>query len=119
MGYQSALEAAGAEVHAYDSFGDYQGTWIAKVTYNGETGWVEGSYGSCSGCDAFEGEFGYSYNDDDKDYQERLAEFGRSYLTCVTPQEQQVAYYERQVADSSSWYAEEAQQMLEYVKANG
>lgn len=118
MGYSTALEAAGAEVHAFEHFGDYQGTWLAKVTYNGETGYVEGSYGSCSGCDAFEAEFGYSYNDEEKDYQERLAEFGRSYLTVVTPQEQQVAIYERQVADASSWYADEARQILDFVKAN-
>ena len=60
MSYQEALEAAGATVHAFEFFGSYQGDWWAKVTYNGETGWVHGSYGSCSGCDAFEAEFGFS-----------------------------------------------------------
>lgn len=118
MSYQSALEAAGAEVHCFDYFGDYQGTWIAKVTYKGETGWIEGSYGSCSGCDAFEAEFDYSYNDKENDYQTRLKLFGESYLTVITPQDQQTGYYERQVADASSWYHDEAQQMLEFVKAN-
>jgi hypothetical protein len=119
MGYQTAMEAAGAVIHAYESFGDYQGSWYAKVTYNGETGWVEGSYGSCSGCDAFEAEFGWSY-EDEPNVQERLAEFGRSYLTVVTPQEQQVAFFERQLAENnSSWYEDEYRQILEFVKANG
>jgi hypothetical protein len=118
MSYQTALEAAGAEVHAFDYFGDYQGTWVAKVTYKGETGWIEGSYGSCSGCDAFEAEFGYSYDDEDKDYQERLKLFGESYLTVVVPQEQQVATLERQTSDGSYW-AGEYQEILEYVKAHG
>ena|ERR1700758_3187389 len=119
MGYQTALEAAGAEVHAFQEFGDYQGTWLAKVTYDGETGWIEGSYGSCSGCDAFEAEFDYSYGDEDNDYQERLKLFGESYLTVVTTQDHQVSLYERQVSDASTWYADEAREMLEFVKANG
>lgn len=78
-GYNSALEAAGAIVHAYEHFGDWQGSWYAYVTYKGQTGFTGGSYGSCSGCDAFEGEFGYDAEDSD-DYEERLADFGRGYL---------------------------------------
>ncbi len=78
-GYKSALEAAGAVVHAYERFGDWQGSWFAYVTYNGETGFVGGSFGSCSECDAFEHEFNYDDEDAD-DYQERLADFGREYL---------------------------------------
>lgn len=59
MGYKESLQAAGATVIAYKTFGDYQGTWLAKVEWNGQIGWVEGFYGSCTFCDAFEGEFGY------------------------------------------------------------
>jgi hypothetical protein len=59
MGYKETMQAAGAKVIAYKTFGDYQGTWLAKVEWNGQIGWVEGFYGSCSGCDAFEAEFGY------------------------------------------------------------
>lgn len=98
MAYEEALEAAGAVVHAFGQFGDYQGTWWAKVTYNGEVGWTNGSYGSCSGCDAFEAEFGFTDRgcDEHRDsprpedcldckqvedaYNIRLADFGRSYL---------------------------------------
>lgn len=29
------LEIAGAEVLAYETFGSYQGDWLAKVNYNG------------------------------------------------------------------------------------
>lgn len=75
MSYFESLKAAGAEVLAYQSFGDWQGTWIAKVEHKGQTGFVVGAYGSCSGCDAFEAEFGWGEYD-----QDHLAEFGRKYL---------------------------------------
>lgn len=74
MSYEEALQAAGAEVLEFEQFGSYQGDWWAKVRYKDELGWVQGSYGSCSGCDAFESEFGcaedycsehaYQHNDD-------------------------------------------------------
>lgn len=75
QGYVAALEAAGAKVLAFQEFGDYQGTWIAIT----DRGVFSGSYGSCSGCDAFEAEFGYE-DYDKPDYQERLAAFGQTYL---------------------------------------
>ncbi len=100
MSYGYAMEMAGAEILAYDNFGDYQGTWWAKVNYKGTIGWATGSYGSCSGCDSFEGEFGSISHDHGDDYisgcdfdaltpdtceecaatQKRLIEFGESYL---------------------------------------
>lgn len=101
MGYREAMEAAGATVHSYQEFGSYQGDWWADVTVNGERGFVHGSYGSCSGCDAFQAEFSYSdngkcathrydYSDNHPDcpscdeaareYQTKLAEFGKGYI---------------------------------------
>jgi hypothetical protein len=102
MSYQNAMEAAGAEVLAYKEFGSYQGDWWAKVKFNDQVVWIHGSYGSCSGCDAFQGEFGwdegkcnahrYSYDFDPNTcvdcvheigrYNIRLTEFGMSYLTA-------------------------------------
>lgn len=107
MGYSEALEKAGCKILDFQEFGSYQGTWLAFVEYNGEKGIVEGSYGSCSGCDSFQAEFGYSdepterdgkyyrkyWGDEDdeitkdeydklvKESEEKLAEFGRSYLS--------------------------------------
>lgn len=63
MSYEEALKAAGAEVHAYETFGSYQGDWWALVSYEGKHGFVHGYYGSCSGCDAFEAEFGWTENE--------------------------------------------------------
>ena len=99
MSYQEALEAAGATVLAYAKFGSYQGDWLARLP----NGYVSGSYGSCSGCDAFEGEFGYwrgqcnehEYDFEDHadceacaarkaDYSKRLTAFGQSYLDYLT-----------------------------------
>lgn len=102
MGYQEALEAAGAEVILFQEFGSYQGTWLAKVNYHGETGWIEGSYGSCSGCDAFEAEF--DWNDKDKpDYQKRLAEFGESYLSSLIPGFQMLVDYKNKSEKAYAW----------------
>lgn len=66
--YEETLELAGATVHIFQEFGSYQGDWWARVTYNGVTGWVTGSYGSCSGCDAFHGEFDDTYYLEDDKY---------------------------------------------------
>jgi hypothetical protein len=121
-GYQEAMEAAGAEVLAFEQFGSYQGEWYAKVKYNGEIGWVQGSYGSCSGCDAFEGEFGYTWyddlSDDEKaDYQQRLADFGRTYLDTILPQEKQEELLDN-VVEEDHWYYEDYQATYEFVKGN-
>lgn len=130
MSYKQALEAAGAEVLAFQEFGSYQGEWFALVNYNGEKQWINGWYGSCSGCDAFEAEFGYGaeecdehrYNrqDDCEDckaksaeYQQKLADFGRTYLVNGMTQQE----IEKQAGQNSDWDGE-ATAMVEFVKAN-
>lgn len=75
MSYKQALEAAGATIYAFESFGSHQGEWIAKI---GENKYIMGYYGSCSGCDAFIAEFG-DWDSDAPGYEERLTDFGRSY----------------------------------------
>lgn len=79
MSYRTALESAGAKVLAFDTFGSYQGDWAALVEYKGERGWVQGAFGSCSHCDAFDAEFGDPSLDGDE-YDARLKSFGESYL---------------------------------------
>ena len=127
MAYQEALEAAGAKVHEYKDFGSYQGDWYAYVTYKGESGWVHGSYGSCSGCDAFEAEFGWDEHDNcsshryiatDEEraactgcqlakaqYREKLANFGRPYLEGISGPEPLLKELEQQ----SEWDSESGQ----------
>jgi hypothetical protein len=101
MSYEKALEAAGATLHAFESFGSYQGDWWADVTHNGVRGFVHGSFGSCSHCDAFEAEFDHGERDacdvhryDSKpeclgcrerkaEYDKKLADFGAGYLDNV------------------------------------
>lgn len=132
MGYNEALEAAGAVVELSDTFGSYQGDWWALVTYGGRRFWVHGSYGSCSHCDAFQAEFGYSENDgcaehryDAKTdcaackvttaaYQTRLAEFGSGYLTGG---EMTQAEAEAVASEHLEWDSD-AQEMLDFLKAN-
>ena len=85
-GYQAAIYAAGADILAFEEFGSYQGEWIAEIKLpNGEVFFVSGCYGSCSGCDAFQAEFGWDCDEADPEYTEKLAAFGRDYLgKCMT-----------------------------------
>lgn len=131
MSYQEAMEAAGAEVLAFEEFGSYQGDWWAKVRYKGETGWVQGSYGSCSGCDAFEEEIGYgSEHCDDHRYRgssdcpacqevhtaynKKLAEFGRGYLDDLLLTQEKA---EEEAGRYIEWDSE-AQAMVDWIRAN-
>lgn len=132
MGYLEAMEAAGATVHEFKEFGSYQGTWLALVTYNGNTGWIEDSYGSCSGCDAFEAEgFGYEepvigktnwdrdtpYTQADVDaYREKLAAFGRGYLERnFATLEEKLEEYRAKVAKEYAW--DDDKEILAYLEA--
>jgi hypothetical protein len=133
MGYSEALEAAGAEIIVFREFGSYQGDWWAMVRYNGERGWVNGSYGSCSGCDAFEAEFGYvdqecsehqrihpkpeqcaACDEAAADYKRRLASFGRNYLDPLLTQEDA----EKKAGSEVEWDSN-APEMLDFIKQEG
>jgi hypothetical protein len=132
MGYSEAMETAGATVHEFKEFGSYQGTWLALVTYNGNTGWIEDSYGSCSGCDAFEAEgFDYKepvvgeknwlrdepYTQADVDaYREKLAAFGRDYLERnFATLEEKLEEYRAKVAKEYAW--DDDKEILAYLEA--
>ena len=110
MGYELAMQKAGATVLAFQAFGSYQGDWLALVLWNEEFLWIEGSYGSCTHCDAFEGEFGWSeLNDDDK--EGKLADFGKTYLNLGYTQEEM----EKRCVDRADRGIEE-EQMLRFVR---
>lgn len=111
MSYHLALEAAGCEVLEYEYTGSYQGEWYALVKHEGEIGVVRGSYGSCSVCDAFEGEFGWDY-DKEENYQERLADFGRGYLPTL-PIDHEISQLEKSVVEYD-WGDE--REGLDYLK---
>lgn len=104
-----SLQAAGATVHDFKEFGDYQGSWYAFVTYQGKMGIVGGSYGSCSGCDAFQGEFDYSY-EDTPDNKEKLSKFGEGYLKDFISKEQVL----KEQTERSMW-DEEAEKIIKWI----
>lgn len=106
--YQGALEAAGAKVLQFESFGSYQGEWWAKVEYQGKTGWINGGYGSCSGCDSFQGEFGYS---DMETTTDRLKQFGMDYLDGLMSD----AAALRSASEHLEWDLD-AQPMVDFIK---
>lgn len=135
MSYATAMKMAGAVILDYQAFGSYQGPWYAKVQVGTEKFYVAGSYGSCSGCDAFEREFDYSGHDHEEgnyvsaynpknltpdtcqacaDLQKNLVEFGQSYLSDPRTWESLWKYQE----ENSSWDSEAKNVMdwLERVK---
>ena len=75
--YETCLSAAGATVHAIEYMGSYQGIWIADATLpDGRRGFINGYYGSCSGCDALQAELDYNFHvcvgADDGDYHTEI-----------------------------------------------
>lgn len=112
-GYCKALRAAGAEVLVWDEFGSYQGDWLAKVVYKGKIGFIRGGYGSCSGCDAFEGEFGWGDNKK-SDYNERLIKFGQEYLDNMKTKEQ----FEAELTECPVWDLS-SDDLKSWLKENG
>lgn len=130
MGYSSALRAAGADVIDFKQIGSYQGTWGAICDFQGQRVLVTGYYGSCSGCDAFEAQFGYMddspIQDEDGKYytnwykdeeitkethdaiieksKQELADFGMSYLRYPMTKDdvvKRIEYYDKN--DTGEW----------------
>lgn len=100
MSYESALIAAGCNVVEFEQFGSYQGDWYAMVEFEGEKGVITGCYGSCSYCDAFEGEIGYCGDEDG--YDEKLKAFGETYLP-VLPADHFIPSIQKNVDDGNDW----------------
>lgn len=69
---------------------------------SGQSGYIEGDYGSCSGCDAFEAEFGFC-DETKPDYQERLAKFGEGYLHGLVTLEHLTSIYRKKCEESYAW----------------
>ena len=133
MGYSEALTAAGANILAFEQIGSYQGDWFAKVIYQDKELWIHGSYGSCSGCDAFEAEFSCTYDENgckehryenktdcaaciehNALYQTKLAEFGKSYLESGDMTKDEVIAYAETMGD----WDDSKQETLAFIAAN-
>jgi hypothetical protein len=115
MSYQDSLVAAGARVLAFEHFGDWQGSWVALVEYQGQRGWVQGSFGSCDYCDAFQSEFGWDSDFTCQDVQEQLAQFGRTYLDDLQTTEQVLSHYDPHAdwdeeSDAAAFWIRETEQ---------
>lgn len=107
--YVAALWAAGVKVLDYERFGSYQGDWFAHIEFpNGERYFIHSYFGSCSGCDSFEAEFGWDA-EDRPGYLHRLRDFGRSYLSdCLTYEQAMAAaseniQWDTDAADMVAW----------------
>ena len=92
--YSDALRAAGAEVHEFERFGSYQGTWCAKVTFEDKAGFVIGSFGSCSGCDSIQALYEYDSETGEYGFNKiELVEIGVSALREILSIDEVAAYF--------------------------
>ena len=111
MSYEESLVAAGARVLAFSHFGDWQGSWVAFVDYQGQRGWVQGAFGSCDYCDAFQSEFSWDSDFTCESVQEQLAQFGRNYLNDLQTTEQILRQY-----DTDADWDEESESVAFWVR---
>ena len=113
MDYEDAFAAVpGVKVERCEKFGSYQGRLAAKLQVEGLDGprYVFDYYGSCTGCDAFEGQFGYTWDRDPT--PEELASFGRPYVdAALTLDEALQALMPR----PGQWYDTEDKELLDRV----
>ncbi len=114
------MKAAGAEVICYKEFGSYQGDWLAKVSFEGETFWIRDCFGSCSVCDAFKADVGWSpWNDDSQAevdaYREKVRAFGARLLE---PQERLTFDAVLAAVSEDVEWDSDAQEMVDFVRAN-
>ena len=115
--YEGAFTAAGAEVLLAKYFGSYQGDCWVKVRYKGQVGWLNFSYGSCSGCDSYEATMSWKPDKDTEpqehlEWLEKLKSFGEGYLGDIMTQEQA----EAKAAENASWDMS-AQDMVTWLKS--
>lgn len=112
--YEAALWATGVKVLGYETFGSYQGDWWAKVEFpNHQVGFIHDYYGSCSGCDAFEAEFGWK-DDESPAYLHRLKDFGRGYLSDINTFDQAI----EKASENLKW-DHDAQAMVDWLTKIG
>ena len=69
LGYAGNLEKRGYEFLIWETFGSYQGDYLAIARKDGKLGVVVIGYGSCPGCDAIEA-CGYDTEPEDEGYPE-------------------------------------------------
>jgi hypothetical protein len=134
--YKKSLELAGANILEFERFGRHGWRWAAKIECDGIAGWVIGSEGTCSCCDAFLSEFEFSthgcypcpdqcddyyspisnnwdFRDGCKECQymkSKIAEFGKRYIGHVLSQE----YAEAVTKEDADW-CDDAQEMLDFI----
>jgi hypothetical protein len=117
--YRDALEAAGAKILNYKTFGSDsgRGDWFAQVLWQGKTAWVHGTYGSCACSDAFLAEF--RYNDTECDDHAESGATEEEVARCPACQKRKARFMKRlhafglrYLSDSSLLTEEEAEKLV-------
>ena len=85
--YTELFEFVGAKVLSYQEFGSYSGIWFAKVEYKSTVGWIEGSYGCCSGCDLIHDLLNKLQSSSKEECEMKYKEVGENYLDTILNQE--------------------------------
>lgn len=126
--YEDIIRRIYDEVLFYKEYGSYQGDWLAKVKKGDEEFWLWGWYGSCSGCDWFQGEANYpqywDFEDSDfdcffekvkKETKRLIKLFVDDYDANKFTKEELMTYLENTLKE---WDDDDQREMLEDVKKN-
>ena len=124
--YKDILERIYDKVYLYKEYGSYQGDWLAHVKKGDEEFWLWGWYGSCSGCDWFQGEENYPwfYGNEEPDFEvakklyeketKRLIKsFVSDYDANKFTKEELITYLENKLKE---WDDDDQREMLRDVK---
>jgi hypothetical protein len=117
MSYEETFAAVPGVVVEWSHYlGSYQGRLICKLTVAGDEGprYVWDYYGSCSGCDSYEAEFGFRYGDNEPTPEE-LAAFGKPYVDAALTLEEVLTELTPKPGD---WYDIECKEALDFVLAD-
>ena len=125
--YEDILERIYDKVYLYKEYGSYQGDWLAHVKKGDKDFWIKGCYGSCSGCDWFQGEENYPWfwggEEPDFEVTKKLYEeetnrlikaFEEDYGADIYTKEEILEYLQHEVDEG--WDDSDTREMLRDVK---
>ena len=118
--YETLLPKCCEKVYCFKRFGDYQGTALAKVKYNGKDIWLSIYYGSCSGCDPLQGflsnnDIPACFDELDKRQLNKLIKWFKE--ACIEGDETPYEGIVKRFKEDSSWDME-AEEALKFLEEN-
>jgi len=90
-------------------YGSYQGEFLCKIIHKGEAFYIHDWYGSCSGCDSFQAEFGFQWDGSPED---KVIQFAKPYIESALPRDKMLAFLKKEIADDP-WGGEKKEMLAD------